>query len=87
MNRTTQKKEIQLCPTCKGLGKAPAVDENGHPLFSKGKPYLELCPLCEGEGRILIVQTTEIIPLTSNIVEEEPKEVEISLKNLFKKRK
>ena len=82
-----ENRQIQLCPRCQGVGKAPAVDENGHPLLSNGKPYLELCPLCEGEGRILIVQTLEYFPLTANVIEEAPKEKEITLKNLFKKRK
>ena len=81
-----QIKQIQICQRCKGTGKAIALDENGHPLLLRGQPYLELCPLCEGEGRVLVVQTTEVFPLTANVIEEAPKEKEITFKNLFKKK-
>lgn len=84
-----QKKMVSLCPNCQGLGRSPKIDENRHPIIVNGEPVIEVCPMCQGDGRVAIIQTTEYYPLSSGVMDvvEDDNVKEITLKDLFKRKK
>lgn len=75
-----QKREIVVCPQCKGIGKVAKLNTDGSYYISRGEPVLELCPSCDGERVVLKQETIEYFRMSPQIIQEETEK-----KGMFKK--
>lgn len=64
-----QKREVVICPQCKGAGRVYRLKKDGTPYMDRGRPIQEYCPVCDGEGRILKITTVEYARFPSSIVD------------------
>lgn len=83
------KKDVVVCPNCKGVGQTYKLNQNGTPYIYHGKPLLEPCPMCNGEGRLIRQITVELFQIPTSIVDSElqPEKTGLfdSIKSKFKK--
>lgn len=83
------KRDIVVCPSCKGVGQTYKLNNNGSPYMYHGKPLLEPCSMCNGEGRLIRQTTIELFQIPSTIVEADTPQEKSgllgSIKSKFKK--
>ena len=48
----TERHEPPRCIRCKGLGRLPTLQSDGHGTYSRGPSII--CPGCKGKGRIFV---------------------------------
>lgn len=80
-----QKKNVIICPQCKGAGRVYRLKKDGTPYLERGQPILEYCPLCDGEGRLLQIITVEYARLPSAIVDTQNNQYKSGLDKLKEK--
>lgn len=83
------KRDIVVCPCCKGIGQTYHQNKDGTPYMYHGKPLLEPCSMCNGEGRLIRQTTIELFQIPTTIVDSEtrPEKTGLlgSIKSKFKK--
>lgn len=64
-----QKKEVIICPQCRGTGQTYRLNRDNTPYMSHGRPVFDFCSLCDGNGRLLRLTTVEYMRVPSNIID------------------
>lgn len=78
------KRDVVVCPACKGVGQTYKLNQNGTPYMYHGKPLLEPCAMCNGEGRLIRQTTIELFQIPTTIVDSEPQPEKSGLINSIK---